>query len=70
MSSRCSKRTKVWPAVGQWVQTGFKDSDSAISCTADPNWIRISHNSTKGSKSDLILVYHRLSGRELRYSTG
>jgi len=28
----------------------------------DPNWIRINRNSTKGSKSDSILVYHRLSG--------
>lgn len=62
VGGRCFERTKDWPEAGQWAQTGFKDSDSAIPHTADSNWIRISRNSTKGSKSDPVLVYHWLSG--------
>lgn len=50
------------PVVGQWTQTGFKDFDGTVPRTADPNWIRISHKSTKDSKSESISVYHWPSG--------
>lgn len=62
VGGQCSERTKDRPVAGQWAQTGFKDFDGTVPRTANPNWIRISRKSTKGSKSKSIPVYHWPSG--------